>query len=77
MLGHMIAAAGVVEVIACVQAMQHRLIPPTINYKTPDPACDLDYTPNEAQRRIVNVAFSNSLGFGGHNACIVFKKFAE
>ena len=77
MTGHQLGAAGGVEAVVCVLAIRDSMIPPTINYKTPDPNCDLDYTPNEAQRRIVNVAFSNSLGFGGHNACIVFKKFAE
>lgn len=77
MTGHLLGAAGGVEAIACVLAIRDHMIPPTINYKTPDPDCTLDYTPNEAVSHKVNVAFSNSLGFGGHNACIVFKKFQE
>ncbi len=77
MTGHLLGAAGGVEAIACILAIRDNMIPPTINYKTPDPDCDLDYTPNEAQAHKVNVAFSNSLGFGGHNACIVFKRFFD
>ena len=75
MTGHLLGAAGGVEAIACVLAIRDCIIPPTINYHTPDPDCRLDYVPNEAQAHKVNVAFSNSLGFGGHNACLVFKKF--
>ena len=77
MTGHMLGAAGGVEAIACLLAMRDGIIPPTINYKTPDPECDLDYVPNEAQRHKVRVTLSNSLGFGGHNASIVFKTFVE
>lgn len=77
MTGHLLGAAGGVEAIACVLAIRDNIIPPTINYKTPDPDCQLDYTPNEAVAHKVNVAFSNSLGFGGHNACIVFKRFVD
>ena len=58
-----------------VKAIQEGIIPPTINYETPDPECDLDYVPNEARKQEVNVVISNSLGFGGHNACLVFKKY--
>ncbi len=77
MTGHLLGAAGGVEAIVCVLAIRDGMIPPTINYSHPDPACDLDYVPNQAQRRKVRVAFSNSLGFGGHNACIVFKAFED
>lgn len=77
MTGHLLGAAGGVEAIVCVKAIQEGIVPPTINLKHPDPECDLDYVPNQAQKLNVDVAFSNSLGFGGHNACIVFKKFAE
>lgn len=75
MLGHMIAAAGVVEVIACVLAMRDRLIPPTINYTEPDPDCDLDYVPNAARESDVNIALSNSFGFGGQNICLALKGY--
>jgi 3-oxoacyl-[acyl-carrier-protein] synthase II len=75
MTGHLLGAAGGVEAIAAALAVQNDLIPPTINYDNPDPECDLDYTPNEACSMTVNAALSNSLGFGGHNATIVFKKY--
>ena len=75
MTGHLLGAAGAVEAVVCVLSMRDGMIPPTINYKTPDPDCDLDYVPNQAQKKKVRVAMSNSLGFGGHNACIVFKAF--
>lgn len=77
MTGHQLGAAGGVEALACVLAIRDGIIPPTINYRTPDPECDLDYTPNEAVKKEVRVAFSNSLGFGGHNACVVFKKYED
>ena len=77
MTGHMLGAAGAVELIAVTLACQHSLIPPTINYKNPDPVCDLDYVPNIAREKTVNVAISDSLGFGGHNAVLVIKKFTE
>ncbi len=73
--GHMLGAAGGAEIIACAKAIQEGIIPPTINYETPDPECDLDYVPNEAREANVEVALSNSLGFGGHNATLVVKKF--
>lgn len=76
MTGHMMGATGALEAIICVQAIRHNLIPPTINYRTPDPACDLDYVPNTARETPVRVALSNSFGFGGHNAVLVFKRFA-
>lgn len=75
--GHALGAAGAIEAIACVLAMRDSLIPPTINYKVPDPECDLNYVPNEALRQKVRVAMSNSLGFGGHNASVVFKAYEE
>ncbi|MEL7567454.1 MAG: beta-ketoacyl-ACP synthase II [Dehalobacterium sp.] len=73
--GHLLGAAGAVEAIACILAITHNIIPPTINYETPDPECNLDYVPNQARETEVNVAMSNSLGFGGHNATIVLKRF--
>lgn len=75
MTGHLLGAAGGIEAIFSVLAINEGIIPPTINYETPDPDCDLDYVPNEARKQDVSVAMSNSLGFGGHNATIVFKKY--
>lgn len=75
MTGHLLGGAAAVEAIACVMATREGIIPPTINYKEPDPDCDLDVTPNVAVQTPVNAAISNALGFGGHNACIVIKKF--
>lgn len=75
MTGHLLGAAGGVEAIFSVLAIKEGMIPPTINYETPDPECDLDYVPNEARKQEVKVAMSNSLGFGGHNATIVFKAY--
>lgn len=77
MTGHLLGAAGGIELIACVKAIQDGIIPPTINYTTPDPECDLDYVPNQARKADVRVALSNSLGFGGHNATLLVKKFQE
>ena len=74
MLGHMMGAAGAVEAIACVQALKNQILPPTINYQVPDPDCDLDYVPNEARQVDFEVAMSNSIGLGGHNSCVVFRK---
>ncbi len=74
MMGHLLGAAGAVEAIASLLAMQRGVVPPTINYAVPDPDCDLDYVPNTAREMDVNVAMSNSFGFGGHNACLVFRK---
>jgi len=71
MTGHLLGAAGAVEAIASILAMENGVIPPTINYETPDPECDLVYTPNRPVERTVRYALSNSLGFGGHNATIV------
>jgi 3-oxoacyl-[acyl-carrier-protein] synthase II len=74
MTGHLLGAAGGIEAAACALAIHHGVIPPTINYENPDPDCDLDYTPNVARTRRVNVALSNNLGFGGHNASVVFRR---
>jgi 3-oxoacyl-[acyl-carrier-protein] synthase II len=75
MTGHLLGAAGAVEAIATILAMQNSMVPPTINYTTPDPDCDLNYTPNKPQPREINAAISNTFGFGGHNATLCFKKF--
>lgn len=75
MTGHLLGAAGGVEFIASALAVKEDMVPPTINYETPDPDCDLDYVPNKARKAKVNVAISNAFGFGGHNACIAVKKF--
>jgi len=75
MTGHLLGAAGGVEAIFTVRAIKEGIIPPTINYVTPDPECDLDYVPNQARKQEIKAAMSNSLGFGGHNATIVFKKY--
>ena len=70
-LGHLLGASGGVELVFCVLALRDGVIPPTINYQTPDPLCDLDYTPNQARQRKVSVAMSNSFGFGGHNGSLI------
>ncbi|WP_026561048.1 beta-ketoacyl-ACP synthase II [Bacillus sp. J37] len=75
MTGHLLGAAGGVEAIFSVLAIKEGIIPPTINLQTPDPECDLDYVPNKARKQEVRAALSNSLGFGGHNATIIFKKY--
>ncbi|HDN84134.1 MAG TPA: beta-ketoacyl-[acyl-carrier-protein] synthase II [Candidatus Aerophobetes bacterium] len=75
MTGHLLGATGGVEAIACILAIQRKRVPPTINYEFPDPDCDLDYVPNEAREVDVRIAMSNSMGFGGHNATIVIKRF--
>jgi 3-oxoacyl-[acyl-carrier-protein] synthase II len=75
MTGHLLGAAGGYEFVASCLAVKDDIIPPTINYEFPDPDCDLDYVPNTARRSTVNVALSNSLGFGGHNATLAVKKF--
>lgn len=76
MTGHLMGAAGAIEAVICAFSIDRGAIPPTTNYGQPDPQCDLDYVPNIARKQEVNVAMSNSLGFGGHNATIVLKKFA-
>ena len=75
MTGHLLGAAGGVEAIFTALAIKNEIVPPTINYEHPDPECDLDYVPNKARRAKIKVAISNSLGFGGHNATICFKRF--
>jgi 3-oxoacyl-[acyl-carrier-protein] synthase II len=75
MTGHMVAAAGIVEAIATVLTINRGIIPPTINYETPDPECDLDYVPNVARHAEVNTCLSNSFGLGGQNCCLVIKRF--
>ncbi len=75
MVGHLLGAAGAVELIAATLAIKYGIIPPTINYEVPDPECDLNYTPNTAIERPVHAAISNTFGFGGHNACISVSKF--
>ena len=73
--GHLLGAAGGIEAIACIKAIQTGVVPPTINYKVPDEECDLDIVPNEPRKAEIQYAMSNSLGFGGHNASIIFKKY--
>jgi 3-oxoacyl-[acyl-carrier-protein] synthase II len=75
MIGHLLGGSGAVEAVACIKTISTGVIHPTINYEYPDPDCDLDYVPNVARVKDVNVALSNSFGFGGQNACLVFKKF--
>ncbi|BAC13161.1 3-oxoacyl-(acyl-carrier protein) synthase [Oceanobacillus iheyensis HTE831] len=77
MTGHLLGAAGGIEAVISIKAIQDSIIPPTINYETPDPDCDLDYVPNEARKQTVDAVVSNSLGFGGHNVALVFKKFVK
>jgi len=72
MTGHLLGGAGALEAVVCIKALQTGILPPTINYETPDPACDLDYIPNVARRVPIRTAMSNSFGFGGHNACLIF-----
>ncbi len=75
MIGHTLGAAGAIEAIICLKALQEQILPPTINYRTPDPACDLDYVPNTARHGNVRTVMSNSIGLGGHNASIILQKF--
>jgi len=75
MTGHLLGAAGGIESAVCALALKEGVVPPTINYETPDPECDLDYVPNTARQVPIGACLNNSFGFGGHNACILFKKF--
>ena len=75
MTGHLLGAAGALEAIFCLKALQNGIMPPTINYEVPDPVCDLDYVPNQARPKAVRLAMSNSFGFGGHNACIILGQY--
>ena len=75
MVGHLLGAAGAVELIACLGGMEKGFLPPTINYEVPDEECDLDYVPNESRDAKIEVALSNAFGFGGHNTCLVIRKF--
>ena len=77
MIGHLLGATGAVEAIACIKTIQEGIIHPTINYQIPDPECDLDYVPNKAREKKVDIAMSNSFGFGGHNAILILKKFED
>ena len=77
MTGHLLGAAGGVEAIATALTVENDMMPPTMNYETPDEGLDLDYVPNKAKAKTVRAAMSNSFGFGGHNACLVLKKYAE
>lgn len=74
MTGHMLGAAGAVEALACIMAIKEGIIPPTINLKEQDEACDLNCVPRKAVKADITLALSNSLGFGGHNACLAFRK---
>jgi beta-ketoacyl-acyl-carrier-protein synthase II len=76
-MGHLFGAAGAVEAMMCVLALHEGTLPPTINYRTPDPECDLDYVPNEARRAEVDVALSNAMGLGGHNACVLIGRVLD
>lgn len=75
--GHCLGAGGAIEAIFTIFAVQRGVLPPTINYEKPDPSCDLDYIPNEARPQEIQIGVSNSFGFGGHNACVVFRKWSD
>ena len=77
MIGHSLGAAGALEAAACIKTITEGTLHPTINYTSPDPSCDLDYVPNHARQQDVRVVLSNAFGFGGQNACLVFRKFEE
>ena len=77
MTGHLLGAAGAIEAIICLNSIKDGVIPPTINLKNKDEDCDLNYTPNKAIEKNVNISMSNSFGFGGHNSVIIIKKFSS
>jgi 3-oxoacyl-[acyl-carrier-protein] synthase II len=76
MTGHLLGGSGGIEAVAAILAIQHGIVPPTINYQNPDPACDLDIVPNQARERRIDVVLSNSFGFGGHNVCLAFRRLS-
>ena len=76
MTGHLLGGSGGIEAVAAVLALQNGVVPPTINHQKPDPACDLDVVPNQAREQIISTALSNSFGFGGHNVCLAFRRYA-
>ena len=77
MIGHLLGAAGAVEAIICILSLRNSIIPPTINYETPDPECELNYVPNKSINKNINYALSNTFGFGGHNSSLIFKKYSK
>ncbi|MFH1086404.1 MAG: beta-ketoacyl-ACP synthase II [Chloroflexota bacterium] len=76
-MGHMLGAGGAAEAIVCIESIRHGIVPPTMNLDNPDPECDLDYVPNRARQQRVRTALSNSFGFGGHNACLIFRQVED
>jgi 3-oxoacyl-(acyl-carrier-protein) synthase len=75
--GHALGAAGGLESIACIKAIETGIVPPTINYETPDPLCDLNITPNTAVKRDIRIALNTNLGFGGHNGVVIYKRYED
>ena len=77
MTGHLLGAAGAIEAIITAAALKEKFLPPTINYKTPDQECNLNYVPNEGKKAVLSYALTNSFGFGGHNAALVLKSYSS